>query len=118
MSEPKNRRIIPSQGGVFNDLATRVKLIFRLIADPRVNPLIKLLPVGALLYLIIPEPIIGPIDDVLVIWLGSFLFVELCPPEIVQEHMEALNQVIPGSWKEPGEAGDEVIEGEFWEKNE
>jgi len=118
MSEQKNRKLIPSQGGILNDFTTRIKLIFRLLVDSRINPLIKLLPVGALLYLIIPDLLVGPVDDALVIWLGSFLFVELCPPEIVQEHLAALNQMIPGTWKEPGEAGGEVIEGDFWEKKD
>lgn len=118
MSEQKSRKIISGQGGVFNDLATRVKLIFRLLADPRVNPLIKLLPVGALIYLIVPDLIIGPVDDALVIWLGSFLFVELCPPGIVQEHLEALGMITSDAPKESKVAGDEVIEGVFWEKKE
>jgi len=118
MSEEKDRKIIPSNGGIFNDLATRIKLVIRLIGDPRVSPLLKILPIGALLYFIIPDLAIGPIDDVAVVWLGSYLFVELCPPEIVQEHMEALTRMIPGSWNEPKGPEDEVIEGEFWEKKE
>ena len=118
MSEQKDRKIIPSNGGIFNDLATRIKLVIRLIGDPRVNPLLKLLPFGSLLYFIIPDLAIGPIDDVAVVWLGSYLFVELCPAEIVQEHKDALAQMIPGNWNEPKGPEDEVIEGEFWEKNE
>lgn len=117
MSEQKNRKLIPQQGGIFNDLATHLKLIFRLMADGRVNPLLKLLPVGTLLYLLIPEPIIGPVDDVLVIWLGSYLFVELCPQEIVQEHIDQLEQLASGAWKDD-RSGGEVIEGEFWEKKD
>ena len=80
MSENNDRKVVPSSGGVFNDLAIRIKLILRLMGDPRVNPLIKLLPIGAVLYLLFPDIAPGPIDDVAVIWLGSFLFVELCPP--------------------------------------
>ncbi len=118
MSEHKNRKIIPESGGVFNNLATRIKLVFKLLTDPRVNPLLKLLPVGALIYLIVPDLIVGPVDDALVVWLGSFLFVELCPPGIVQEHLEALGLVASGAPTRPGEADDEVIEGVFWEKKE
>jgi hypothetical protein len=51
-------------------------------------------------------------------WLGGYLFLELCPPEIVQEHMQAINQVIPGTWEDPKEMDSEIIEGEYWEKKE
>ncbi len=120
MSADKLRKIIPAKGGgVFNDLAIRIKLIFRLIADPRINPLLKLLPFGSLLYFILPDLAIGPIDDVAVLWLGAYLFVELCPPDVVQEHMEALkNQPVIGEWRDPNEPGGEVIDGEFWEKKD
>jgi uncharacterized membrane protein YkvA (DUF1232 family) len=123
MSENKDRKIITAKGGVFNDLVMRIKLIIRLMGDPRVNPLLKLLPVGALVYFIMPDLVIGPIDDVAVMWLGAYLFIELCPPEIVQEHMQAINQVIPGTWENPKEMAEkemdgEVIEGEYWEKKE
>ena len=117
MSEEKERKIIPGQGGVFNNLAMRIKLVFRLIADPRISPLLKLLPIGSVLYFIIPDLAPGPIDDVAVIWLGSYLFVELCPPDIVQEHMSALKQVVPGEWSDPV-ADEDVIEGEFRESSE
>ncbi len=61
---------------------------------------------------------IGPIDDVAVIWLGSYLFVELCPPDVVKEHTDALRLELGGERREPDTPGDEVIEGEFWEKKD
>lgn len=119
MSEKKERKIIPSEGGVFNNLALRIKLIFRLLGDNRISPFLKLLPIGSALYFIIPDLAIGPLDDVAVIWLGTYLFVELCPPEIVEEHMAALrNQALPGEWFDGNPGTSEVIEGEFWEKKE
>jgi hypothetical protein len=33
-------------------------------------------------------------------WLGSYLFVELCPPAVVQEHLRVLTAVIDGEWHE------------------
>jgi uncharacterized membrane protein YkvA (DUF1232 family) len=93
----------PSTGkgrGFFDGLSLRIRLVLRLLRDPRVNPLLKLLPIGAVLYLVIPEPIIGPIDDAFILWLGSTLFVELCPQEIVQEHWEALTSIIDAEWRE------------------
>jgi uncharacterized membrane protein YkvA (DUF1232 family) len=91
--------MIPPQGGIIRDFVLRVKLIVRLIGDKRVNPWLKIIPVAGLVYLIspldlIPDimlPVIGELDDAAVLWLTNYLFIELCPPEIVQEHVKALN---------------------------
>jgi hypothetical protein len=105
MDDKDSRSIIPKSGGVFHELALRAKLIVRLMGDRRVNPLVKLLPVGALAYWLVPDLAPGPVDDALLIWLGTYLFVELCPPHVVQEHMHALTSVIDGEWHEvpPGD---------------
>jgi len=118
MADNDNRKVVPSSGSVFNDLAVRIKLILRLMADPRVNLLLKLLPIGSLLYFIIPDIAPGPVDDVAVIWLGSYLFVELCPPEVVQEHMEELTRVIPGEWENVPDRDEEVVDADYWDKEE
>ncbi len=95
---PKKGSIIPPQGGMMRDFILRVKLILRLIGDRRVSPWLKILPIGGLLYLIspidlIPDialPIIGELDDAAVLWLTNYLFIELCPPDVVQEHVRKL----------------------------
>jgi len=111
----KERRAISSDkgGGVFQNLADRIRLILRLMADPRVHPLLKILPFVSLLYLIIPDLAPGPFDDAAVIWLGMNLFVELCPPEVVQEHMEAIKRVVPGVWHDIDESDPDIIDTEF-----
>jgi len=119
MTEDNKRKIVLPKGGVFNDLSVRIKLIIRLITDPRISPLLKLLPFGSLLYFIIPDLAIGPIDDVAVVWLGAYLFVELCPPDVVREHMDALqNRPLSDGSENSEEPGGEVIDGEFWEKQD
>ena len=90
--------MVPPQGGMLRDFVTRLKLITRLIGDRRVSFWLKLIPVGALAYLISPVdlapnvvfPVIGVLDDAAVLWIGSNLFVELCPPTVVQEQMQEL----------------------------
>ena len=97
--------------GFFQDLILRVKLILRLMGDKRVNFFLKLLPVGALIYLVSPIdlipgavlPVIGALDDAVVLWLGATLFVALCPDDIVQEHTNALQKVVPGAWRDAPE---------------
>jgi len=122
MNNNQNRDITPSTGGgVFYGLATRIKLILRLMADNRVNPLIKLLPIGALAYLVVPDLAPGPLDDAAVIWLGAYLFVELCPPDVVDEHMKIINHTVPGELKEHPEKQineEDIIDAEYWEDKE
>jgi hypothetical protein len=68
--------------------------------------------------LLFPDLILGPLDDALIIWLSTVLFVELCPPDIVQEHRDAIDQVIHGEWKDqvdnhPEFSDEDIIEGEY-----
>jgi len=94
----QGRSLIPYQGGVLRNVVIQLKLILRLLGDSRVNLFLKIIPVGALIYLISPIdlipnvvlPVIGVLDDAAVVWLGSALFLELCPPDVVKEHMQEL----------------------------
>ena len=97
MADKKNRKIVvPPQKSMVRDFVLRLKLILKLMGDPRVSGWAKLVPIGALAYLISPIDIImgipgiDALDDAAVLWIGSTLFVELCPPEVVQEHMQSL----------------------------
>jgi len=120
-TENNNRKTISAKSGVFDDLANHLKLILRLMADSRVNPLLKLLPLGSLVYFLIPDLVPGPIDDLAIIWVGAYLFIELCPPEVVEDHMQALEQVVPGEWHDPTDEMNEksdVIDADYWETKE
>jgi hypothetical protein len=118
MPEKGDREITPHRGGFFEDLLLRIKLIIRLMGDPRVSPLLKLVPLASLVYFIMPDLAPGPVDDAAVIWIGLYLFVELCPPEVVAEHMQELTGTIPGQWRDVANKDNdgEVIEGEFREE--
>jgi hypothetical protein len=118
MPDKNERKTIPSQGGVFSDLLVRIRLVLRLLADSRVSPILKLIPIGSLVYFIFPDLIPGPIEDAAVIWLGAYLFVELCPPDVVEEHIQALTQSIPGELKDVKKTQGDVIDAEFWEQKE
>jgi uncharacterized membrane protein YkvA (DUF1232 family) len=84
---------------MLKDAMLRIKLVLRLIADRRINFLLKLLPIGALAYLISPIdlapgavlPVVGALDDAAILWLGTTLFMELCPPGIIREHVRNLS---------------------------
>lgn len=89
---------VPPERGALGDLMLRIKLILRLLGDRRVSMWLKIIPVAGLIYLIspfdlIPDialPIIGQLDDVAVLWITNHFFVELCPPEVVKQHLQEL----------------------------
>lgn len=123
MSNNKNQNVPSRSSGLIIELANRFRLIGRLMMDSRVNPLVKLLPVGAVAYAIWPLDIPGPIDDATVLWLGSTLFVQLCPPEVVNEHLQNIRQGNQGQVSGQNQYAstvppdDEVIDGQFVESN-
>ena len=113
MPDKKKRELTTARdGGFFQDLSVRFKLIFRLMKDPRVSPLLKLLPIGSLVYFVVPDLILGPLDDAVVIWLGTFAFVELCPPNVVKEHMDELTGVVQSEWHDPIDE-EEIVDAEY-----
>jgi uncharacterized membrane protein YkvA (DUF1232 family) len=78
-------------------LPSFMKLFSRLLKDPRVSVSPKLLLAGVLAYVIVPTDLlpdflvgVGQLDDLAVILGGLKLFLNLCPQEVVQEHLRAI----------------------------
>jgi uncharacterized membrane protein YkvA (DUF1232 family) len=114
----KNRNRPKLTSSFFSTIADEIRLVLRLMADRRVNPFLKILPIGTVLYFFIPDLILGPIDDALILGIGTYLFIELCPPHIVEEHREALRNIVDSKLSEVDNDRipiheDEIIEGEF-----
>jgi uncharacterized membrane protein YkvA (DUF1232 family) len=115
-----SQMLVPQKSGTVRDAINRIKLVLRLLGDRRVSALIKLIPIGALAYLISPVdlapgialPVIGALDDAAIVWLGTYLFVELCPPDVVKEHLKALTSNLSN------ESNDEVVDGETTDMTE
>jgi uncharacterized membrane protein YkvA (DUF1232 family) len=109
--------MVPPQGGMLRDFVTRLKLITRLMGDSRVNIFVKLLPLASLAYLFWPWdlipviPVVGALDDAAILWIGSTLFVELCPPSVVQEHSTELSSNL-------GDDSDDVVDAESTDVND
>ena len=112
MADRKNKQLTVPQGGMLRDFVQRLKLIGKLMGDSRISFFLKLIPVAALAYLISPIdlapgvalPVIGVLDDAAVLWIGSTLFVELCSPAVVKEHMAQLQSNVENT--------DDVIDAE------
>ena len=92
-----SKLLVPPQGGMMRNFVARLKLITRLMGDRRVSIFAKLLPLASLAYLFWPAdaipiiPVIGALDDAAILWIGSTLFVELCPPNVVKEYEAELS---------------------------
>ncbi|PKN88688.1 MAG: hypothetical protein CVU46_00330 [Chloroflexi bacterium HGW-Chloroflexi-8] len=107
-----DRNINPIKFKFLSDFVLQVRLVLRLIKDKRINPFLKIIPFAGLVYFIFPDILIGPIDDAALILGGSYLFLELCPAEIVAEHMQQLR--LEGSKKKDKTSEEEnIIDAEF-----
>ncbi len=107
------------KNGLFEDLAERIKLILHLIRDKRINPLLKLIPIASLLYLIVPDLAPGPIDDAILIWLGAYLFVDLCSQDIVDEHLKTIRRTFQSQYNDKMTRNiktEDISDAEFWEE--
>ncbi|HYB90394.1 MAG TPA: hypothetical protein VEC38_05050 [Candidatus Binataceae bacterium] len=74
-----------------------VRVFFALMTDARVGILAKLVPLLAVLLMLTPPaleldfiPVIGELDWLLVGFLALKLFVWLCPPHVVREHVSRI----------------------------
>jgi len=102
MSQDRRPMRVPPDdtGALFawiQDVARQARLAWRLFWDQRVPLWTKLIPPAALAYALFPVDIIpdvalglGQLDDIAVLLIGVKLFIELSPPEVVQEHLLTL----------------------------
>jgi uncharacterized membrane protein YkvA (DUF1232 family) len=117
MADKKSTEIVsaPQQTGMIHTVVVRTKLILRLMADPRVSPFVKLLPLGALVYLVSPldflmgVPGLAALDDAAILGLGYYFFIEMCPPGVVEEHLKAIEGI---EEKKETKASNDVVDGE------
>ncbi|HEY3398661.1 MAG TPA: DUF1232 domain-containing protein [Armatimonadota bacterium] len=77
-----------------------VRLHWRLLRDPRVSLPAKAILLAGVLYFVSPVDLIpdfpliglGWVDDLLVMAMASQLFMSLCPPRVVQEHVRLIDE--------------------------
>lgn len=111
------------QGNILRQTLLRARLVWRLFRDRRVYWPLKLIPVGGAAYVLFPldlivdfAPIVGQADDVGILLGSLWLFQEMCPPEIVREHWDALTGAVAGEYREVEEK--ELPEGKEEKKKE
>ena len=117
MSQEQKPVISAKNVGALAQLLRTVRLVWRLLRDPRVPLFPKLIILAAAIYVISPVDLIpdvilglGQLDDLGIAMLAIALFIELCPRAIVDEHRRA----IAAEAGEPAKpSDDETIEGSF-----
>ena len=119
MTDNRRKLIANPQGGLMRNFVKQLKLLGRLMSDSRVSPFLKILPIASLAYLISPVdlapgvvfPVIGALDDAAILWIGSTLFVQLCPDNVVKEHMDDLDMI-------SGDSSDDIVDAESRDMND
>jgi len=97
----KNRSMFtqsPNLWRIIRHLPKFIKLYWRLFWDKRVPIYLKLILIGAVLYVISPidiipdwlYPIIGEMDDVAVLFIALRLFITRSPQDVVREHVRQI----------------------------
>jgi len=100
---PRGRSRSTGSFSWLQELVQNARLTWRLLRDPRLSPWVKLvLPGFLLLYLLMPLdllpdlfPLLGQMDDLLALLLAGWLFINLAPRWIVEEHQEAIRGAAP-----------------------
>jgi uncharacterized membrane protein YkvA (DUF1232 family) len=79
------------------------RLFLALFADRRVSPFAKAMLASALLYVVSPfdflpdmMPLMGQVDDLGIFLTACRMFIQLCPQEVVQEHVARIDAT--GKW--------------------
>ena len=81
-------------GGMVTHLPKFIRVFYRLMRDDRVSVFAKAMPFLILFLMFTPPaielefiPILGEVDWLLAAYIALKLFVWLCPPDVVREHV-------------------------------
>ncbi len=118
--------------GFWREMWHQVRLVLHLVRDPNVPLYLKLLPLAAVIYVLIPTdfipdifPVVGQLDDLTALIVGGKVFIELAPQKVVAQYLESMRQKheelggedsrSPDEQSESGDQGGVIIEGEYEE---
>jgi uncharacterized membrane protein YkvA (DUF1232 family) len=104
-SRRKSAPDLGNSASVVGGVVKQARLAWRLLRDSRVPGWVKLVPVAGILYLlspidILPEailPVVGEVDDIVLLLMAVKLFVDLSPPGVVREHLRDILNVPKGN---------------------
>lgn len=112
----KSAKAAAEKIGLFTSVLNQLRLMLKLMADPRVPTLTKLLPLGAVVYLLspidlVPDMIIGlgQLDDLGILVLGIKSFISMAPAHVVAE----LQAEISGGKASNAHASEETVDASY-----
>ncbi len=116
MTQDRKAVTATDQVGALAQLVRTVRLVWRLMLDPRVPTWPKWIVPASILYVLSPIDLVpdlilglGQADDVAILFLAVRLFIEFCPPDVVQEH----RRVLAGMDARDDPSSEEVVEGSY-----
>lgn len=112
--------------GFWREVWKQARLAWYLIRSPEVPLYLKLLPALAVIYVLLPTdfipdvfPVIGQLDDITALLVGTKVFIELAPQDVVAQYIRTARRDAPVATSEEGAVDDDeiddliVIEGDF-----
>lgn len=88
--------------GFWKEIWRQARLVWHLLRSPEVPIYLKLVPLAAVVYALIPTdlvpdflPVLGQLDDVTALLVGAKVFVELSPQDVVARHLESMRTQAP-----------------------
>lgn len=90
--DQKPQRVPPSPGVITRQIRG-FRMVLALMGDRRIPLRYKLLPIGAFFWVIFPDLIPGPLDDLGVAFLAPQFFIDLCRdncPSVYEKHYDRL----------------------------
>jgi uncharacterized membrane protein YkvA (DUF1232 family) len=89
--------------GFWKEIWEQVRLVWLLRRDKDVPVYMKLLPLAAVIYVLMPVDLIpdialglGQLDDLTAVLVGAKMFIEMAPQDVVNRHIRAM-RMQPGS---------------------
>ena len=99
MVSERSLAVKAKQPGFWREIWQQARLVYRLVRDPEVPFYLKILPFLAVAYVLFPFdlisdfiPLLGQVDDGMVLLIGSKLFIELAPQTAVARHLQAIRE--------------------------
>ncbi len=121
MNDERKPVVTPEPFGALRQIVQTLRLVWRLMQDPRVPIFPKLTVPAAIIYVLSPIDLLpdfilglGQVDDIAIFLFSIKFFIEMCPPDIVEEHRRALT-VSP---KRSDDAQENVVEGSYHVKSD
>ena len=88
--------------GFWLSLINSFRLAWKLLLDRQVPWVVKLIPLAAVAYMVLPInyiPVFGQLDDLVALLIGIQVFIALSPRDVVKRYRDEINGVPPdGGW--------------------